>query len=301
LSIEEKQLSDKWFGQWTQTGSYLASDGHINRIPLRLTSTNVILYGSASLSEVLKEFEHEDHRPVTVDGKVPVQLWCNNFIDTDCGPSDRINPYIEIWYSFPVTAKSAPLDLPYESSFSYNVNAPNALVWCHRVLCGPAKDGYSQGALAAIAGGREVWGFPKHPDLADLSFEYPDLETVRFEGSHQGNKVISLSVERPENIEGHIVVDVDELTPQGACITPKQNPNKASFVSKQTRYSQAFAATMCFSPWDEDTDSLTIYDNESYFGGLLKSWEFKPALKMHCSDLRIVAFKPDGWDSSFKG
>jgi len=96
LSIAKKKLSDKWFKQWTQTSSYLASDGHINRIPLRLASTNVIIYGNASLDEVLKEFEHEDHRPVTVGGDVPVQLWCNYFIDTDCGPSDRINPYIEI-------------------------------------------------------------------------------------------------------------------------------------------------------------------------------------------------------------
>ena len=273
----------------------------MNRIPLRLTSTNVILYGSASLSEVLKEFEHEDHRPVTVGGEVPVQLWCNNFVDTDCGPVDQINPYIEIWYSFPVTSKSSPLDLPYESPFSYNVNAPDTLVWCHRVLCGPAKDGYELGALAAIAGGREVWGFPKHPDLADLNFEYSDNENVIFEASLQGNDVISLQIKLPENIDDNIIVEVDKLTPQGACITPRQNPNKASFVSKQTRYSQAFAATMCFSPWKDDTDSLTTYDNEAYFGGLLKSWKFKPALKMHCLDLRIVAFKPDGWDISFKG
>ncbi len=232
---------------------------------------------------------------------MPVQLWCNNFVATDCGPVDQINPYIEIWYSFPVTSKSSPLDLPYESPFSYNVNAPDTLVWCHRVLCGPAKDGYDLGALAAIAGGREVWGFPKHPDLADLNFEYSDNESVIFEASLQGNDVISLQIKLPENIDDNIIVEVDELTPQGACITPRQNPNKASFVSKQTRYSQAFAATMCFSPWNDDTDSLTVYDNEAYFGGLLKSWKFKPALKMHCSDLRIVAFKPDGWNSSFKG
>jgi hypothetical protein len=128
---------------------------------------------------------------------VPVQLWCNNFVDTDCGPVDQINPYIEIWYSFPVTSKSSPLDLPYESPFSYNVNAPDTLVWCHRVLCGPAKDGYDLGALAAIAGGREVWGFPKHPDLADLNFEYSDNESVIFEASLQGNNVISLQIKLP--------------------------------------------------------------------------------------------------------
>jgi hypothetical protein len=293
---QKRKLSEKWFEQWTQTDAYLASDGHVNRIPLRLTSTNLVLYGKAKMSEVLKDFEHEDHRPVTVGGVVPVQLWCNNFVDTDCGPSDRANPYIEVWYSFPVTPKSAPQDLPYVDPFSYNVNAPEALVWCHRVLCGAASDGYALGAIAAIAGGREVWGFPKHPGLADLSFEYPDKETVAFEGSHQGNRVISVSAKRPECVDGHVTIAVDARTARDSCITPRQNPFKATFVAKQTRYGQAFAATMHFSPWDQATDSITIYDEEDYFGALLKSWDFKPALKMHCSDLKIVAFKPAGWD-----
>ena len=73
MSTQDRKLSDKWFEQWTQTDTYLASDGHSNRIPLRLASTNVVLYGKAKLTEVLKEFEHEDHRPVTVGGDVPVQ------------------------------------------------------------------------------------------------------------------------------------------------------------------------------------------------------------------------------------
>ena len=84
-------------------------------------------------------------------------------------------------------------------------------------------------------------------------------------------------------------------------ITPKQNPFKANFVAKQTRYQQAFTATMNFLPWDPETDSIKIYGDEEYFGALLKSWEFEPVLKMHSSDLRIVAFKPDGWDPAFKG
>ena len=301
MGSKEKKLSDEWFDQWTQTDSYLASDNHINRIPLRLRSTNIVIYGAATLSEVLKEFEHEDHHPVTVGGKVPVQLWCNNFIDTDCGPVDSINPYIETWYSFPVTSKSSKIDLPYESPHSYNVEAPNTLTWCHRVLCGPSKEGYDLGAIAAIAGGREIWGFPKHPALADLNFKYHDEETAAFEGSLQGNKVISLNIKLPESLPEHVAVDIDLLTPKGSCITPKQNPFKANFVAKQTRYQQAFTATMNFFPWDPETDSIKIYGDEEYFGALLKSWEFEPALKMHSSDLRIVAFKPDGWDPDFIG
>ena len=97
MSDPNRKLADPWFEQWTKTDSYMASDGHSNRIPLRLASTNIVLYGKANLAEVLKEFEHEDHRPVTVGGDVPVQLWCNNFVDTDCGPADRENPYLETW------------------------------------------------------------------------------------------------------------------------------------------------------------------------------------------------------------
>ena len=301
MSIKESGLSDKWFDQWKQTDSYLASDNHVNRIPLRLSSSNIVVYGSATLSEVLKEFEHEDHHPVTVGGKVPVQLWCNNFIATDCGPIDNLNPYVETWYSFPVTPKSFKLDLPYEDPYSYNVDNPETLTWCHRVLCGPAKDGYKLGAIAAIAGGREIWGFPKHPSLADLSFEYLDADTVAFAGTLRSNKVFSLQLKLPESTKEHLEVDIDVLTPKGACITPKQNPHRANFVAKQTRYQQAFSATMHFHPWDQKTDTLIVYDEEAYFGAMLKSWEFEPTLKMHCSDLRIVAFKPDGWDPNFKG
>tara|TARA_Y100001970_G_scaffold267105_1_gene356606 strand:- start:1021 stop:1908 length:888 start_codon:yes stop_codon:yes gene_type:complete len=290
-----KRIPDKWFDQWIQTDSYLASDGTVNRLPLRLSSSNVIIYGEANISEVMKEFEHENFQPVTVGGKVPVQLWCNNFIDTDCGPSDATNPYIETWFSFPVTQESRTLDLPYENPFSYNVDAPDTYTWCHRVLCGPAKDGYSVAAIAAISGGREIWGFPKHPALADLNFEYYESDYVSFRARHQGNEVLFLSISLPEKSPDNIIIEADQLTPKGSCLTPKQNPLKPTFVAKQTRYTQAFIATMNFSNWDNDTDTLEIYSDESYFGGLLYSWQFKPVLKMHTSNLRIVAFKPEGW------
>ena len=223
-------LDHPWFGQWPETDSYRASDGTINRIPLRLTSSNLIIYGSANLNEVLKQFEHEDHIPVTVSGEVPVQIWCNNFIDTDCGPSEVTNPYTETWYSFPVTPKRTSLDLPYEDAFSYNVNTPDTLTWCHRVLCGPAKDGHSLAAKAAIAGGREIWGFPKHPDLADLDFDYSDEKAVSFTARHQGNEVMTVKVKRPESTEGYLALDADAITEIGACITPRQNLKKPSFL-----------------------------------------------------------------------
>ena len=296
-----KLLDQEWFEQWNQTDSYLASDGTINRIPLRLTSSNVIIYGSANLTEVLREFEHEDYQPVTVDGEVPVQIWCNNFIDTDCGSKDTVNPYLETWYSFPVIPKPSQLDLPFENAFSYNVNAPDTLTWCHRVLCGASEKGKDLPAKAAIAGGREIWGFPKHPDMANLDFDYSENEMVSFTARHQGKRVMSLKLKRPESINDHLLVEADALTEPGSCITPKQNPHTPSFVSKQTRYTQAFSASMYLSPWDDATDSLSIYNEEDFFGGLLSRWNFEPHLKMHCSNLKIVAFKPEGWNEEFKG
>ena len=46
------KLNHPWFEQWPESDSYKASDGTVNRIPLRLTSSNLIIYGSANLNEV---------------------------------------------------------------------------------------------------------------------------------------------------------------------------------------------------------------------------------------------------------
>ena len=67
-----KLLDQEWFEM--ESNILILLHGTINRIPLRLTSSNVIIYGSANLFEVL-------NLTVTVDGEVPVQIWCNNFID----------------------------------------------------------------------------------------------------------------------------------------------------------------------------------------------------------------------------
>ena len=50
------KVTDEWLHKWPQTGSYRASDGCVYRITIRLTSTNVVIYGGANLDEVLKEF-----------------------------------------------------------------------------------------------------------------------------------------------------------------------------------------------------------------------------------------------------
>ncbi|ANU08435.1 hypothetical protein [Paraurantiacibacter namhicola] len=296
----EQRFSEDWWSNWPQSDTYLASDGHVARIPLRLQSTNLVIYGGADLAEVMKEFEHEDTVPVSVGGRVPVQLWCNNFTDTDCGPTDRTNPYLETWFSFPVVAKSSPLKLPYESPFSLNVEHPDALVMTHRVLCGGDRDGYTVGAQSAISCGREVWGFPKHPGLADLAFDYVGDDEMTFAANHLGRSVYTLRARLPEAVEGHVSVSVDVATGPDTCITPSQNPHKAGFIPKQTRYATAMAATLAFAPWDTATDTLEIQGEDDHFGGLLKSWNFQPELKMHTSDFKVVARKPAGWGAELK-
>ena len=175
---------------------------------------------------------------------------------------------------------------------------PDALNWTHRVLCGGDADGDTTGGQAAITGGREVWGFPKHPGIADLSFTYPDDKTVAFTGALHGNKAVAVRAVLPESVEGCVTVPVDAKAAPGSCITPKQNPLKAGFIPKQVRYTTALAATMHFSPWDPDTDKFELFDEEEHYGALLKSWNFEPALKMNTRDLKIVALKPTGWASA---
>ena len=62
-------------------------------------------------------------------------------------------------------------------------------------------------------------------------------------------------------------------------------------------FEQDRSATMHFAPWDAAADSLEVHDEDAYYGALLKSWNFVPELKMHATDFKIVAFKPDGWNA----
>ena len=108
MSSSQERFSHDWFDQWNEVDSYVDSDGNVNRIPLRLTSSNLVVYGGADYDEAMKEFDHEHYQPVSVGGKVPVQVWFNDFHDTDCGPFDRVNAYTETWFSFFVTPKDKP-------------------------------------------------------------------------------------------------------------------------------------------------------------------------------------------------
>lgn len=288
VSVSAWQNKDPWFDQWNETDRYLASDGNIVRMPLRLASQEMVLYGGAELEQVLPDFADEDWTPVTVGGKVAMQVWLNNFTDTDCGKADEVNPYFETWFSLPVTHKSAPLDLPYESPLSYVTAAadPRANVFVMRVICGSAFGDPTQ-PMAAISGGREIWGFPKHYKLADIRYDY-DGNYTSFSAEHLGNAVLTARVMLPEATPGHVVQKQDLKTPNDICVTPRWSP-------KQSRYGEAFSATWAIAPWDPKTDTLTVHGQDEWYGSMLKRWNFEPAMKMHSTDFKVAAFKPAGW------
>jgi len=57
-------------------------------LPLRLHSHETVLTGTADLAKVRADFEEEYYTPVSIGGKASVQIWMNNFTDTDCGNAD---------------------------------------------------------------------------------------------------------------------------------------------------------------------------------------------------------------------
>jgi len=278
-------FDEPWFKQFKQTGGYNASDGTMNRLPLRLKSTESFIYGSADLAAVMADMEDEAFVPISVGGKAAVSIWFNNFTDTDCGGA-----YLETWFTVSVTPKDAPLTLPDEGPQSFAVADPRALVYLARVLCGDAP-GNPGAAMKAITGGREIWGFPKHHVPAHIRYTYPDENTTQFDASHQGKPVISMRMALPENDPKSQTVPLDLKTPPGSCISgPK-------WLVKQTRYHQAFSTTEHIAMWNPATDSLKLYD-DGYYGTKLKAWGFAPKMKVHATDFKIAAFKPDGWMES---
>ena len=49
VSVSAWQNKDPWFDQWNETDRYLASDGNIVRMPLRLASQEMVLYGGTNV------------------------------------------------------------------------------------------------------------------------------------------------------------------------------------------------------------------------------------------------------------
>jgi hypothetical protein len=291
-----------WYDQWKQkTDMYKLPNGKLMRLPLRLHSHESVLTGTADTEAVRASFTGEYYTPVTVGGKAVVQIWLNNFTDTDCGNADTRNPYLETWTSTWVTPKDQPLDLPYKNDMSYLIQDPRAIIWIHRVICAdypglPTTE--NDPALGAILGGHNVWGFPKHPVKAKIQYEYKGSDRVDFYAQHLGMfyavgpqhyvESIHVSMALPEKDKANLVVPVNVRTASDGVIGGPLN------IVQQIRFGEAFNVTQNIAPWNASTDKLE-FGTDEYYSSVLRAWKFTPKLKMHTDDFQIVAFKPANW------
>merc|ERR1712072_1606843 len=81
-----QRFSDTWWRKFdTPTDGYRDSSGFVNRLPLRLESTELIIWGLVDADKMWAEYDDEDFHPILVGGKAVVTVWLNQFTDTDCG------------------------------------------------------------------------------------------------------------------------------------------------------------------------------------------------------------------------
>jgi len=297
---DEKRFTDPWWRKFDQpTDGYVDCSGVVSRLPLRLESTEVIIHGFVDAKSMWSSFEalDEPFQPILVGDKAVVSVWFNNFTDTDCGGT-----YIETWYNTFVTSKDEEqLKLPDDTDPMEVIAHPKALVYLQRVLCSESPKSTGAGKVA-IEGGRAIWGFPKHPELGTNTFEYKDYnKKVVFNGSHSSKKAVSLNVVIPgdkEDGEGTVKVLLETESGPDVFIGGPRNggTHKGHNGAHQTRYASAVKCTQYLTAWDPKTDSLEFGDEEHY-AMPIKKWGFKPVLKVHSPDFKILAHKPSGWIS----
>ena len=108
------RFTDPWWKQFEiPTCGYRDSSGFVNRLPLRLESEELFVYGTVDAKKMWNNFEDELYTPILVGDKAVVMIWFNNFTDTDCGGG-----YLETWYNTFVTPKDAPIQIPFKTPFS---------------------------------------------------------------------------------------------------------------------------------------------------------------------------------------
>lgn len=274
-------------------------NGKKQPLPLRLHSHELVLTGTADLKAVQESFQEEYYTPVSVGGMASVQVWMNNFTDTDCGNADTKNPYLETWISTWATPKGEPLELNYTSDMSLLIADPKA-PWIHRVILGDAPGidtSKNDPALGALLGGHGVWGFPKHKVKAKISTYYEGSDRVHFQAKHIKTNLLGqqdfvdavvADVKLPETSKSNIAVPVNIRTAPDAVV------GGPLWMVQQTRFGEAFNTTQNIAPFDPATDKFEV-GSDDYYSSVLKAWHFEPKLKMHTHDFQIAAFKPSNW------
>jgi len=292
------RFADPWWRKFdVPTDGFRDATGFVNRLPLRLESTEMIVFGTVDADKMWSEFADEDFQPILVGGKAVMSVWFNNFTDTDCGGS-----YLETWYNTFVTRKgSEQLNLPMESPMSVVINDARCQNFLIRVVCGDTPDNPGA-AMKAIVGGRSIFGFPKHPEIGDIKFSYEEADGKKthwqFEASHGGKSAITARIALPETDANHVPVPLDIASPGDLVIgAPKLGgTHKNHNGAHQVYFGQTLAGTQYTTLWNKETDSITVGDDDHY-GKPLSRWDFDPMVKGHIPDFKIAASKPSGWMS----
>jgi hypothetical protein len=300
------RFADPFFRQYDRAmDGYVDSMGFMNRLPLRLRATNLVVHGLVDADKMWKEFDADEaYQPVLIGDKAIITIFMNNFLDTDCGGS-----YLETWYNSVVTPKGTPqVKLEADKLADGLGKGFNFLM---RVTCGDAP-GNPGAALKAICGGRGMFGFPKHPLPGKLRFDYTDDNTkMEFDMEHEGKKGLEVRAVLPgTKKEGstYPVQEIDALRqsldikipPEGIISAPSLGgTHRGHNGANQLRFAQHLCCTHHLAPWDAATDSIKIGD-DAHYGAPLSRWDFQPILKAHIPDFKIAAFKPNAWISGRK-
>ena len=114
LKSNVKRFTDPWWKQFEiPICGYRDSSGFVNRLPLRLESEELFIYGTVDAKKMWNNFEDELYTPILVGDKAVVMIWFNSFTDTDCGGA-----FLETIYNTFVTPKDTPIKIPYKTPFS---------------------------------------------------------------------------------------------------------------------------------------------------------------------------------------
>lgn len=292
------RFADPWWRKFDEpTDGFKDSEGFVNRLPLRLESTEMIVFGTTDAEKMWAEFEDEDFLPILVGGKAVISIWFNNFTDSDCGGS-----YLETWYNTFVSRRSeGQIELQMESPMSVVINDPRCQNFLLRVVCGDAPDNPGA-AMKAIVGGRSIFGFPRHPVLGQIQFRYGEADgkntTWEFDASHNGWDAVKASIALPETDPTHIPMLLDVALVGDLVISaPKLGgTHKNHNGAHQGFFGQALAGTQFTTLWNKETDSIVL-GNDDHYGSPISRWDFEPIVKGHIPDFKIAVSKPSGWIS----
>ncbi|CAD7923177.1 unnamed protein product [Amoebophrya sp. A25] len=172
-------------------------------------------------------------------------------------------------------------------------------------------------ARRAIAVGRQVFGFPRHPtpaviqtsvSAAELGRLLPDRETVSytFQAQHMGNPVVLV-----KTLFAAVGRDAREAGwhPGGALESHLPPESRISGLRDgsspmQTYYTSGVKATLLDAPWNWARDEIALGrpndedhnnredDPNEYFAAPLKRWGFVPVLKEYSPDAQVYTDAP---------